>query len=101
MTKRISLAIIAMAFALLSGGVAAQGVLNIYNWNDYIDEQTLKRFEAETGVKVRYDVYDSNEALDAKLRAGRSGYDLVAPSASPFLALQVPAKLYQKIDRAK
>jgi putrescine transport system substrate-binding protein len=105
MNKPIARSILATAvaavFALLSGGAAAQGVLNIYNWNDYIDEQTLKRFESETGIKVRYDVYDSNEALDAKLRAGRSGYDLVAPSASPFLALQVPVGLYQKIDRAK
>ena len=60
------------------------GPLRIYNWNDYIDEQTLKRFEAETKIKVVYDVYDANELLDAKLRAGKSGYDLVVPTASPF-----------------
>jgi putrescine transport system substrate-binding protein len=94
------IAAVAMLAALL-GQARAQGVLNVYNWNDYIDEQTLKRFESETGIKVRYDVYDSNEVLDAKLRAGRSGYDLVVPSASPFLALQIPAKLYRKLDRAK
>jgi putrescine transport system substrate-binding protein len=93
--------VVAAMLALLVGQAQAQGVLNVYNWNDYIDEQTLKRFESETGIKVRYDVYDSNEVLDAKLRAGRSGYDLVVPSASPFLALQVGAKLYQKLDRAK
>lgn len=93
--------LVLVMIAALCGEAAAQGVLNIYNWNDYIDEETLKRFESETGIKVRYDVYDANEALDAKLRAGRSGYDLVAPSASPFLALQIPAKLYRKIDRAK
>jgi putrescine transport system substrate-binding protein len=101
MNSRIGLVITALVLVLLGGTASAQGVLNVYNWNDYIDEKTLQRFEAETGIKVRYDVYDSNEALDAKLRAGRSGYDLVAPSASPFLALQVPAGLYQKIDRAK
>ena len=93
--------LVAAALVLMIVPARAQGVLNIYNWNDYIDEQTLKRFESETGIKVRYDVYDSNEVLDAKLRAGRSGYDLVVPSASPFLALQVPAKLYQTLDRAK
>ncbi|HEX6981026.1 MAG TPA: polyamine ABC transporter substrate-binding protein [Alphaproteobacteria bacterium] len=88
--------------AVLWGGPgAAQGVVNIYNWNDYIDEATLRRFEAETGIKVVYDVYDSNEVLDAKLRAGGSGYDLVAPTASPFLARQIPAGLYQSIDRSR
>lgn len=100
MRSRTGLFVIAVLMLLL-GQAHAQGVLNIYNWNDYIDEQTLKRFEAETGIKVRYDVYDSNEVLDAKLRAGRSGYDLVVPSASPFLALQVPAKLYRALDRSK
>lgn len=83
------------------GAAHAQGVLNVYNWNDYIDERTVRQFEAETGIKVRYDVYDSNEVLDAKLRAGRSGYDLVVPTASPFLARQIPAGLYRKLDRAK
>src|SRR5262249_43661045 len=101
MNLRFGAVVFAMMAALFCGRAEAQGVLNIYNWNDYIDEQTLKRFEAETGIKVRYDVYDSNEALDAKLRAGRSGYDLVAPSASPFLALQVPAKLYQTLARSQ
>lgn len=100
MGRRTGLVVAAM-LALLMGQAHAQGVLNVYNWNDYIDEQTLKRFEAETGIKVRYDVYDSNEVLDAKLRAGRSGYDLVVPSASPFLALQIPAKLYRTLDRSK
>jgi putrescine transport system substrate-binding protein len=93
--------LLAALVALMIGPAHAQGVLNIYNWNDYIDEETLKRFESETGIKIRYDVYDSNEILDAKLRAGRSGYDLVVPSASPFLALQVRAKLYQTVDRAQ
>src|SRR5258708_33801848 len=77
------------------------GALNIYNWNDYIDETTLRRFAEETGLKVHYDVYDANETLDAKLRAGHSGYDLVVPTASPFLALQIPAKLYRPLDREK
>jgi putrescine transport system substrate-binding protein len=77
------------------------GSLNIYNWNDYINDETLRRFEAETGIKIRYDVYDANETLDAKLRAGHSGYDLVVPTASPFLALQVRANLYRPLDTSK
>jgi putrescine transport system substrate-binding protein len=88
--------------ALISGPASAQQrTLNIYNWNDYIDEQTVAAFEKETGIKVRYDVYDANEVLDAKLRAGRSGYDLVVPTASPFLAQQIPAKLYRPVERDK
>lgn len=77
----------------------SRGTLNIYNWNDYIDETTIAAFEKESGIKVRYDVYDANEVLDAKLRAGRSGYDLVVPTASPFLAQQIPAKLYRPVER--
>ena len=95
----------AVALALLAMTAVARaqdkGALNIYNWNDYIDPQTIERFQAETGIRVRYDVYDSNETLDAKLRAGHSGYDLVVPTASPFLAKQIPADLYRPLDRAK
>jgi putrescine transport system substrate-binding protein len=97
----------ALALVLWAGQALVQSAwaqpfqLNVYNWNDYIDEETIRRFEAETGVKVRYDVYDANETLDTKLRAGRTGYDLVVPTASPFLALQVPARLYRPLDRDK
>lgn len=103
MPRRPLLAALAcvMAWALAPPAADAQGTLRIYNWNDYIDEQTLKRFEAETKIKVVYDVYDANEILDAKLRAGRSGYDLVVPTASPFLARQLEAKLYAPLDRAR
>jgi putrescine transport system substrate-binding protein len=97
----IALAAVAGAALIGMGPAAAQGTLNIYNWNDYIDETTVAAFEKETGIKVRYDVYDSNEMMDAKLRAGRSGYDLVVPTASPFLANQVDARLYRPVDRAK
>ena len=93
------------ALAVLALGAASaaaqQRTLNIYNWNDYIDETTVAAFEKETGIKVRYDVYDANEVLDAKLRAGRSGYDLVVPTASPFLAQQIPTKLYRPVERDK
>ena len=80
---------------------AAQRVVNVYNWSDYIAPDTIAKFEAATGIKVNYDVYDSNEVLEAKLLAGNSGYDVVFPSASPFLAQQLKAGVYRKLDLAK
>ena len=59
----------------------AQGSVNVYNWSDYIAEDQLKVFEKDTGIKVNYTTYDSNEILDAKLRTGKSGYDIVVPTA--------------------
>ena len=79
----------------------AQQQVNVYNWSDYIAEEQLKVFSQQTGIKVNYTTYDSNEILDAKLRAGRSGYDVVVPTASPFLVRQLAAKLYQPLDKAK
>ncbi len=78
----------------------AQETLNFYNWSDYIAEDTLAKFEKETGIKVTYDVFDSNEVLEAKLLAGRSGFDLVVPSAT-FLARQIQAGVFQPLDRTK
>ena len=65
-------------------------VLNVYNWSDYIAEDTIVKFEKETGIKVNYDVFDGNEILEAKLLAGSSGYDVVVPSAS-FIDRQIKA----------
>jgi putrescine transport system substrate-binding protein len=79
---------------------SAGGKLNVYNWSDYIAEDTVANFEKETGITVQYDVYDSNEMLEAKLMAGGTGYDLVHPSAA-FLARQIVAGVYQPIDPAK
>ena len=79
----------------------AQKQVNVYNWSDYIAKDQLKAFSQQTGIKVNYTTYDSNEILDAKLRAGRSGYDVVVPTASPFLVRQLAAKLYQPLDKAK
>src|SRR3954467_14912174 len=95
------IALVATLLLAFAARAQEQPVLNIYNWTDYIDDQALAIFTAETGIKVNYDTYDSNETLDAKLRAGKSGYDLVVPTASPFLANQIPAKLYQPIDRSR
>ncbi|WP_284735953.1 polyamine ABC transporter substrate-binding protein [Dongia deserti] len=76
------------------------GELNVYNWSDYIGETTVEDFQKETGITVRYDVYDSNETLEAKLMAGNTGYDLVVPSGS-FLGRQIQAGIYQEIDKSK
>jgi putrescine transport system substrate-binding protein len=76
-------------------------VLNVYNWSDYVAEDTIANFTKATGIKVNYDVYDSNDILEAKLMVGKSGYDVVFPSATPFFARQVKAGLYRKLDLAK
>ena len=75
-------------------------VLNIYNWSDYIADDTIKNFEKETGIKVRYDNYDNNEVLHAKLVAGKTGYDIVVPG-SHFAKTQIEGGLLQKLDRSK
>ncbi len=75
-------------------------VLNIYNWSDYIAEDTIKNFEKETGIKVRYDNFDNNEIVHAKLVAGKTGYDIVVPS-SHWAKLQVDGGLLRKIDRTQ
>jgi putrescine transport system substrate-binding protein len=73
-------------------------VLNIYNWSDYIADDTIKNFEKETGIKVRYDNYDNNEILHTKLVAGRTGYDIVVPSAH-FAKQQIEGGLFRPLDR--
>ena len=78
----------------------AEGELNIYNWSDYIGENTVADFEKEYNVKVRYDTYDGNETLEAKLVVGNTGYDIVFPSSS-FFARQIKSGIYQKLDRSK
>jgi putrescine transport system substrate-binding protein len=75
-------------------------VLNVYNWSDYIAEDTVANFEKETGIKVNYDMYDSNEVLETKLLAGNSGYDVVVPSAS-FLERQIKAGVFRKLDKSQ
>ena len=97
--KTILLASAAIALAT-SARAEEEKVLNIYNWSDYIAEDTIEKFENETGIKVTYDVFDSNEVLEAKLLAGSSGYDIVVPSAS-FMARQIEAGVFQKLDKAK
>ena len=90
----------ATMFALASSAALADGKLNIYNWSDYIAEDTIANFEAETGIDVTYDVYDSNEVLEAKMLAGSSGYDIVVPTAD-FLARGREAGAYQDMDLSR
>jgi putrescine transport system substrate-binding protein len=74
--------------------------LNIYNWSDYIEPTVIEAFTKETGVKVRYDTFDANETLETKLLAGKSGYDVVVPTAY-FLQRQIKAGVFQKLDKSK
>jgi len=94
-----SLVSLALGGLLASTSAQAETTLRIYNWSDYIAEDTIKNFEKETGIKVRYDNYDTNEVLHAKLVAGKTGYDIVVPGA-PFAKQQIDAKLLQKLDRS-
>ena len=79
---------------------AEEAVVNVYNWSDYIDTTVLEDFTKETGIKVNYDVFDSNELLQTKLLSGKSGYDVVVPSGS-FLEKQIQAGVFQKLDKSK
>jgi putrescine transport system substrate-binding protein len=98
MKRRTSLALLAAALALPAAAGAQE--LHVYNWSDYIADDTLEKFTAETGIDVIYDVYDSNEVLEAKLLAGSSGYDIVVPT-SDFLRRQVQGGVYLPLDRSK
>jgi putrescine transport system substrate-binding protein len=77
-----------------------ENVLNIYNWSDYLAEDTIPNFEKETGIKVRYDIFDSNEILHAKLMAKNTGYDIVVPSSN-WAKMQIDGGLLQKLDKSK
>jgi putrescine transport system substrate-binding protein len=92
---------IALGALLAASPVLAQEepVLNVYNWSDYIAEDTIANFTAETGIQVNYDVYDNNEIVDARLLAGSSGYDIVVPSGN-FLQRQIEAGLILPLDKS-
>ena len=81
--------------------VAAERVVHVYNWADYIAPKILDAFKAETGIRVVYDVYDSNEVLETKLAAGNSGYDVVFPSFKPYAERMIMAGMLEPLDRAK
>lgn len=95
-----ALAVLALSLVTLPAISQKERVLNVYNWSDYVDPQVLQDFTKETGIKLRYDTFDSNDTLEAKLLAGKSGYDLVVPTAY-FLERQIKAGLFQKLDKSK
>lgn len=97
--------VLAAAAALAACGHSAaaahrQRVLYVYNWADYIGKDTVRDFEAKTGIRVIYDTYDSDEEAEGKLLAGDSGYDVVTASTDYF-ARQIRAGVYEPLDRAK
>lgn len=100
--KNYSKTLIALSLAATVGGLAQaeEKVVHVYNWSDYIAEDTNANFEKQTGIRVVYDVFDSNEVLEAKLLSGASGYDVVVPS-NQFLAKQIKAGVFQKLDKSK
>lgn len=96
---KISTLTITAVLALGAASAFADEV-RVYNWSDYIDEELLAKFEEETGLKLIYDVFDSNEVLETKMLAGGSGYDVVVPSGT-FLSRQITAGAFQKLDASK
>jgi len=98
--KILTLFALASTFLISVAVADEEKVVNVYNWSDYIAEDTIAKFEAETGIKVVYDVFDSNEVVETKMLSGGSGFDVVVPSDS-FLAKQVRAGVYQKLDKSK
>jgi putrescine transport system substrate-binding protein len=103
MRRLLSAAVLAVT-ALLgcadSGTAQRARVVNFYNWSDYIDPTVLADFTRETGIQVKYDTFDSNDVLETKLLAGRTGYDVVVPTAY-FLQRQIKAGVFQKLDKSK
>jgi putrescine transport system substrate-binding protein len=113
-TVRGGLAVASMALLVVACGKKEQAdqgqaasaagqeekILHVYNWSDYIAEDTIQNFEAQTGIKVTYDVFDSNDMLETRLLAGNSGFDVVVPSAS-FLERQIKAGVFQKLDKSQ
>ncbi|MEN0088733.1 MAG: polyamine ABC transporter substrate-binding protein [Pseudomonadota bacterium] len=99
LSSRLALAT-ALTAAFVFPASAQERVVNIYNWSDYIDEEVLEDFTKETGIRVVYDVFDTNELLETKLLSGASGYDVVVPSAE-FLARQIQAGVFQELDKGK
>src|SRR5713226_4023711 len=91
---------VALAIAPADGQVATGRIVNIYNWSDYIAPRIIEDFTKETGIRVRYDTFDSNDTLETKLLAGKSGYDVVVPTGY-FLERQIKAGVFQKLDKSK
>ena len=109
MTKHLPLVVLTALLLAACGGsdktsaenptsAENQNVLRIYNWSEYVDPETVTDFEKKNGIKVTYDVYDSDETLESKVLTGKSGYDIVGPS-NTFVGRQIKAGAYQKINK--
>lgn len=99
----IGLVLVALALATVAPAIAQtakERVVNVYNWSDYVAPTVIEEFTRETGIKVRYDTFDSNDMLETKLLAGKSGYDVVAPTAH-FLERQIKAGVFQRLDKGR
>ena len=101
LTMLLRCAFFAVALAAPLSARAEEKLLHVYNWSDYIAPDTIANFEKETGIRVTYDVYDGNEVLEAKLLTGHSGYDVVVPTASPYMAREIKAGAFLPLDKAK
>ena len=88
------------ATGLVSSAFAQNRTVNVYNWSDYVEPTVIEGFTKETGIRVKYDTFDANETLETKLLAGKSGYDVVVPTAY-FLERQIKAGVFQKLDKSK
>jgi len=99
-TKKVGLALSAALLLTGAHSASAQNVVNVYNWAEYTAPDTLSGFEQATGIRLRYDTYDSNDTLQAKLLTGKSGYDVVVPSTH-YAARQIEGGLFQKLDKSK
>jgi putrescine transport system substrate-binding protein len=101
MRRQFAIAAVALSLGAHNTGMALaqnERVVNVYNWSDYIDAKVLEDFTKETGIRVQYDTFDANETLETKLLAGKSGYDVVVPTAY-FLERQIKAGVFQKLDK--
>src|SRR6201989_578510 len=94
-------AVLTAAVVMISADAKAEErVVNFYNWSNYMAPDVLENFTKETGIKVVYDTFDANETLGTRLLAGKSGYDVVVPTAY-FLQRQITARIFQKLDKSK
>ena len=102
MRQAIRLAVLAAVCVAITPahGQPKERILNVYNWSDYIAPTVVEDFTKQTGIKVRYDTFDSNDTLETKLLAGKSGYDVVVPTAY-FLERQIKAGVFQKLDKSR
>jgi putrescine transport system substrate-binding protein len=100
LSRFVVAAIATVALLASADAQTKKRVVNVYNWSDYIAPEVLKDFTRETGIGVTYDTFDSNDTLETKLLAGKSGYDVVVPTAN-FLQEQIKAGVFQKLDTAK